>query len=108
MSNAENKMPEPMVGAKQRIEQTFDGAAASYDRIGPSIFTQFGRRLVEKMQLKRGNYVLDVATGTGAALLPAVRRVGAEGHITGIDLSSLTPGSRTRCACRGPNKCRIT
>ena len=41
------------------------------------------------MQLKPGMRVLDVATGTGAVLLPAVRRVGAEGHITGIDLSSL-------------------
>ena len=41
------------------------------------------------MQLKPGMRVLDVATGTGAVLLPAVRRVGAEGHITGIDLSKV-------------------
>jgi ubiquinone/menaquinone biosynthesis C-methylase UbiE len=31
--------------------------------------------------------VLDVATGKGAVLLPAARRVGSKGHVTGIDLS---------------------
>ena len=80
-------MPEITVATKQMIEQLFDGAAKSYDRIGPSIFTQFGARLVERMPLTHGARVLDVATGTGAALLPAARRVGSEGHVCGIDLA---------------------
>lgn len=33
MGNVENRIPEPKVAAKQRIEQIFDEAAASYDRI---------------------------------------------------------------------------
>ncbi len=37
-----------------------------------------------------GAHVLDMATGTGAVLLPAARRVGPEGHVTGIDLSGGT------------------
>lgn len=77
----------PMVATKQVIEQLFDDAAASYNRTGPSVFTQFGTRLVEQMPLKQGARVLDVATGTGAVLLPAARRVGSEGQVTGIDLS---------------------
>jgi ubiquinone/menaquinone biosynthesis C-methylase UbiE len=81
------KMLEPMVATKQMIEQLFDGAATSYDRTGPSIFTQFGARLVEQMRLTPGASVLDVATETGAVLLPVARRVGSEGHVTGIDLS---------------------
>ncbi len=80
-------MPEPMVATKQVIEQLFDNAAASYNRTGPSIFTQFGKRLVERMPLKPGARVLDIATGTGAVLLPAAQRVGSEGQVTGIDLS---------------------
>ncbi len=80
-------MPEPMVATKQMIEQIFDGAATSYDRTGPSIFTQFGTRLVEQMPLTPGARVLDIATGTGAVLLPVARRVGSEGHVTGVDLS---------------------
>jgi O-methyltransferase/aklanonic acid methyltransferase len=72
---------------KQMLEQIFDGAAESYNRVGPSIFTQFGEHLVERMSLKPGMRVLDVATGTGAVLLPAARRAGQEGHVIGIDLS---------------------
>jgi O-methyltransferase/aklanonic acid methyltransferase len=33
-------------------------------------------------------HVLDIATGTGAVLLPAARRVRPEGRAIGIDLSS--------------------
>jgi ubiquinone/menaquinone biosynthesis C-methylase UbiE len=80
-------MPEPTIVTKQMIEQIFDDSATSYNRVGPSIFTLFGKRLVERMPLKAGMRVLDVATGTGAVLLPAARRVGKNGHITGIDLS---------------------
>ncbi len=82
-------MPEPVVATKQMIEQIFDGAAMSYNRTGPSIFTQFGRRLVEQIPLTTGARVLDVATGTGAVASPAVRRVGPEGHVTGVDLSGV-------------------
>lgn len=77
----------PMVANKQMIEQIFDGAATSYNRAGPSIFTQFGQHLVEQIPLTPGASVLDVATGTGAILLPTAKRIGSDGHITGIDLS---------------------
>jgi ubiquinone/menaquinone biosynthesis C-methylase UbiE len=76
-----------MVATKQMIEEMFDGAATSYNRTGPSIFTQFGARLVEYVPLAPGARVLDVATGTGAVLLPIARRVGSDGYVTGIDLS---------------------
>ena len=81
------KILKPMVATKQMIEQMFDDAAKSYNRTGPSIFTQFGTRLIEQMPLTPDARVLDVATGTGAVLLPVARRVGSEGHVTGIDLS---------------------
>jgi len=80
-------MSEPVILNKQMIEQLFDGAATSYDRAGPSIFTQFGARLVEMILITPGARVLDIATGTGAVLLPAARRVGPQGHVIGIDLS---------------------
>jgi O-methyltransferase/aklanonic acid methyltransferase len=80
-------MSEPIILTKRMIEQIFDDAATSYDRVGPTMFSQFGARLVEQIPLARGARVLDIATGTGAALLPAARRVGPKGHVTGIDLS---------------------
>jgi ubiquinone/menaquinone biosynthesis C-methylase UbiE len=80
-------MPQPAVATKQMIEQVFDDAASSYNRTGPSFFTQFGARLVEQMPLISGARVLDIATGSGAVALPAAHRVGPEGRLTGIDLS---------------------
>src|SRR5512137_2526650 len=80
-------MPEPTIATKQIIEQVFDDAAILYDRIGPNIFTQFGMHLVDYLPLAPGMRVLDVATGTGAVILPAAHRVGQEGQVTGIDLS---------------------
>lgn len=81
-------MPESTIATKPMIEQMFDDAAAAYNRTGPSVFTQFGARLVEHMPLTSSARILDVATGTGAVMLPIARRVGSEGHVTGIDLSS--------------------
>ncbi len=81
-------MPEQPVEIKQIMEKTFDDAAISYDRVGPSIFTRFGERLVEHMPLAPGARVLDIATGKGAVLLPSARRVGPEGRVIGIDPSS--------------------
>lgn len=80
-------MPKLPKATKPLIEQIFDDAAASYDNVGPSIFTHFGKRLVEHMHLAPGMRVLDVATGKGAALIPAAHRVGPEGRVVGIDLS---------------------
>ena len=80
-------MSEATASKKQMIERQFDGSAQAYDRRGPSVFGRFGARLVEQVRLAPDARVLDVATGTGAALLPVARRLGPRGHVTGIDLS---------------------
>ncbi len=64
---------------------TFDRAASSYDRVGPRLFTYFGRRIVDLAGLLGGETVLDAACGSGAVLIPAARRSGA--LTVGIDLS---------------------
>jgi ubiquinone/menaquinone biosynthesis C-methylase UbiE len=97
--NEEGTVSEPTIITKQVIEQVFDDSAISYDRVGPSIFTQFGDRLVERMPLFPGARVLDVATGKGAVLLPVARRVGPQGHVIGIDLSR-TILKEAECAVR--------
>ncbi len=76
-----------MVLDKRTIEQIFDGAAATYDRTGPDLFRRFGKRLVELIKFAPGMQVLDIATGTGAVLIPAAQRVRESGHVTGIDIS---------------------
>lgn len=61
-------------GKKEQIAEVFSRAAESYDRVGPDFFSHFGHRLVELVEVRPGATVLDVATGTGAALLPAAER----------------------------------
>ncbi len=81
-------MDKPPPLTKEMIEQLFDATATSYDRTGPDLFARFGERLVEMFSPAPGAQVLDIATGTGAVLLPAARRVGPQGRVIGIDLSS--------------------
>lgn len=80
-------MLRPTTLTKHDIEQVFDGAASSYDRVGPPIFSHFAGHLVDQIPLTPGMQVLDIATGTGLVLLQIARRVGDEGRVSGIDLS---------------------
>jgi enediyne biosynthesis protein CalE5 len=44
-------------------------------------------RLVDLAQLKRGDKVLDIATGIGEPAVTAARRVGRAGHVVAIDIA---------------------
>lgn len=60
--------------------------AAGYDA---SARREMPRRLrcIDKLQLKRGDIVLDAGCGTGLSFEPLRERVGAEGRIVGVELS---------------------
>ena len=45
------------------------------------------KRLLDKADLQAGARVLDISCGTGLVTFPVAKAVGAEGHVTGIDLS---------------------
>lgn len=81
MSEKERKTKEDVAGLFNRV-------ASTYDRIGPRLFSHFGRRLVELAQIHDGANVLDVAAGRGAVLFPAAEQVGPHGQVVGIDLSA--------------------
>ena len=83
-----NESPE-IAQRKQHLSKLFDGVASTYDHVGPRFFSHFGRRLVEVAQIPSRSKVLDVATGRGALLYPAVESVGLKGSVTGIDLSEM-------------------
>lgn len=71
---------------KARMRVGFDRIARDYDA-GPGYFAHFGRQLVDLIGVQPGQRVLDIATGRGAILFPAIERVGAKGEVIGIDLS---------------------
>ncbi|MGW7418252.1 class I SAM-dependent methyltransferase [Streptomyces sp. NPDC054863] len=73
---------------KTKVTDAFNGAAATYDRLGVEFFTPMGKRLVELSEPKPGQRLLDVGCGLGATLLPAAREVGPEGSALGIDIAA--------------------
>jgi len=53
----------------------------------PVIFEPWARRLIEFVQLKPGQIVLDVASGTGVVARTAAKFVGKEGQVIASDIS---------------------
>jgi ubiquinone/menaquinone biosynthesis C-methylase UbiE len=77
---------------EERGGNVFDRAASTYGTIGPDFFGHFGRRLVDCLGIPQGGRVVDLACGTGAALVPAAEAVGARGLLVGVDLSEAMLG----------------
>jgi ubiquinone/menaquinone biosynthesis C-methylase UbiE len=72
---------------KAQMIKVWDNVAPSFGTIGPRYWDSFGNRLVELATINEGSQVLDIGTGRGASLFPAIEKVGLHGHVTGIDLS---------------------
>jgi ubiquinone/menaquinone biosynthesis C-methylase UbiE len=62
-------------------------AASSYDRRWARLSEPIRRRAIERLSLRPGDTVVDVACGTGLSFELLERGVGPEGRVIGIDLS---------------------
>lgn len=69
------------------VRAVYDRAASDYGRHASAVFSRFGESLVVRAGVAPGMRVLDVGTGRGAALWPALKAVGPDGQVVGIDLS---------------------
>jgi ubiquinone/menaquinone biosynthesis C-methylase UbiE len=72
--------------AKAQVAEVFSITASEYDQV-LDFFRPFGRALVAAADVRPGATVLDVASGRGACLHPALEAVGPDGHVLGIDLA---------------------
>lgn len=77
------------------IAGVFDRAAETYDAVGVPWFGPIAAGLVEALDVRPGERVLDVGCGRGAALLPLAEAAGPTGSVLGIDLA---PGMVSRTA----------
>lgn len=72
---------------KREITGLYNRVARQFDQVGPETFARFGRLLVQDAHLTAGMRVLDVCTGRGANLFPALHAVGPTGAVIGVDLA---------------------
>ena len=72
---------------KKLIAGIFNRAAPTYDQVGFRFFQYFGERIADLINIPKKANILDVASGRGAILFPALKKVGSEGSVIGIDLS---------------------
>lgn len=78
---------QPMMNAEgMEWDRVFSAAASSYDEVIP-FFAYWGRRTIARVPLKTGDRVLDVASGRGSTIFPALDRVGPEGRVVGTDFA---------------------
>lgn len=68
------------------------------ERFVPALFAQWVDPVLDAARVAAGQDVLDVACGTGIVARHAADRVGATGHVTGVDLNAamLAVASRLR------------
>lgn len=64
---------------------TYDAAALDYEEASRDYWQFLSTQTVDRLGLHSGERVLDVACGTGSALLPAARAVGPTGSVVGVD-----------------------
>jgi ubiquinone/menaquinone biosynthesis C-methylase UbiE len=87
--------------ARARAARTYNAAADVYDDPANSFWERFGRRTVERLQLRKGAMVLDVCCGSGASALPAAEIVGPSGFVLGVDLADrLLENARAKAKAR--------
>ena len=87
--------------ARARALRTYNAAADVYDDPANSFWERFGRRTIERLNLRKGAVVLDVCCGSGASALPAAEVVGPSGLVLGVDLADrLLDNARAKAKAR--------
>jgi len=68
-----------------QVEQSASKAYEQY--LVPPLFAPWADRLVETVEIREGDRVLDIACGTGIVARRAASRVGTEGSTVGVDIN---------------------
>ena len=73
--------------ANERFQIT-GNAAETYERyVVPTLFVPWAQDLMKRAELRAGDRVLDIASGTGVVARHAAERVGDDGKVAGVDLN---------------------
>jgi ubiquinone/menaquinone biosynthesis C-methylase UbiE len=66
-------------------QQTYSSAAKTYEDASFRYWQFLSANTIERLNLRPGDAVLDIACGTGPAILPAAAAVGPSGRVVGVD-----------------------
>jgi ubiquinone/menaquinone biosynthesis C-methylase UbiE len=69
-----------------RARRQYRRRAGAYDRLSRPV-ERYRERAIERLELRNGDAVVDVACGTGLNFASIERRIGPSGSLLGIDLS---------------------
>ena len=72
---------------KQAVSKVFNLVSSQYDTPALRFFSSCANKIVDDAQIKPGQKVLDVATGTGIVALAIAQAVGSEDRVSAIDLA---------------------
>ena len=86
-TQAESMRTDETEEAKAKATATYNAAADSFDEPALAFWNLIGQRTIERLRLKPGDRVLDVACGSGASAIPAARCIGESGTVLGVDLA---------------------
>lgn len=87
--------------AVRRVARVFDELAEDYDQSGVSFFGPIAQGLVELLDPRPGEHVVDVGCGRGALTFAAARAVGPEGRVTAVDIAPAMVEHTRRAAAAG-------
>jgi ubiquinone/menaquinone biosynthesis C-methylase UbiE len=73
--------------AKAKAAMTYNAAADHFDHPVSSFWHRFGRQTIARINLRPGEAMLDVCSGSGGSALPAAEFVGPDGKVVAVDLA---------------------
>jgi ubiquinone/menaquinone biosynthesis C-methylase UbiE len=95
-------MEQAAQAAKDKAAKTYNAAADHFDNEALSFWNTYGAATVNRLHLAEGQYVLDVACGSGASALVAAEAVGSTGKVIAVDLAdNLLQLGRIKAAAHG-------
>ncbi len=91
----------------QKISRRYDWHMRCYNLVGLRI-GDYWRHAVELLNLKKGDWVVDLGCGTGLSFPHIVDAIGQEGHLTGVDMTAgMLARAHERCDRAGWNNVEL-
>jgi ubiquinone/menaquinone biosynthesis C-methylase UbiE len=81
-------LPSKAAVYKKSERELWNKFSRRYSQVAVPEFRPYGKRLIELAEVRKGMWVLDVATGPGEPALTVARLVGPTGLVIGVDFSS--------------------